>query len=304
MLYAFCEENRVPFRRCGKMVAATDPAEIGELERVFADAHAAGVEVQEIDPAACRDRMRNPRVVAALWSPSSGIVDSHQLMLRLETLAKDRGVLFAYRSAFLRIEDARPGSCRFIFSEEGGEEHTARTRVLINAAGLAAARIARDFLPGEHIAIRPCCGRYFSLASRWTNVWQHLVYPLPDPAGGLGVHLTIDLAGRCRLGPDLDWSRAFDAEPDDQALYRFEESQGLQERFHEAGRRLLPDLQLADLSPDYVGVRPKLFIDAKEHPDFLVKSSQGGAAGHLLGIESPGLTGALALAEDLAASVA
>ncbi|MEK7690354.1 MAG: FAD-dependent oxidoreductase, partial [Bdellovibrionota bacterium] len=148
--------------------------------------------------------------------------------------------------------------------------------------------------------------RYFSLSSRWTGSYSSLLYPVPDPAGGLGVHLTFDLAGKCRLGPDVDWGRRDHADPSDPELYHFEpRDEDEKDAFFKAGARLLPGLLAEDITPDYIGVRPKLFVDGLAHPDFMIRQSIPGRSGdwHLLGIESPGLTAALALAAEFSPKI-
>ena len=298
LLYAFCERHAVPHRRCGKLIIATHPAQLAGLAALAAHAREGGVPIEELPLEAARQRSGNAQAVGAIWSPTTGIVDSHALMTSLEALARDRGVMFCYRSTVDAAEDASGRGCAFAVQGPEGR-YSVRARIFLNAAGLASAQILRLLQPREPVAIRPCRGRYFALSRRWTGSQQHLLYPLPDPAGGLGVHLTFDLNGDCRLGPDVDWSSQ-DRASDDWDLYRFDEDPSLLDRFFEAGKRLLPALERGDLSPGYVGVRPKLFVEGVLHPDFRILRDPPGAAWHLLGIESPGLTAALALAEEIA----
>ncbi len=302
LLYRFCAQHGIPHRRCGKYILATEPAQLAELEHIARYAQSVAVPVYPADISALRQSLGHPGLLAGLWSPCTGIVDSHRLLRSLEGLAAARGALFSYGSQFLAPESCDDRGCRFRVRDGRGELCLIQARRLFNAAGLASAQIASQFLPGAGLAIRPCRGRYFALSSRYTGRFSSLLYPLPDPAGGLGVHLTQDLSGRCRLGPDVDWSLA--ALPaDDPALYAFPRDDAeaeLRRRFLTAGRRLLPDLQAADLCPDYVGVRPKLFVAGAAHPDFWVDSGPHPTVWHLLGIESPGLTAALALADELA----
>ncbi len=299
LLYDFCQRHDVEHRRCGKHIVAVDNAQLPELARIADYARSVGVPLEETSAAQLREKLQHPGIIAGLWSPSTGIVDSHSLMKRLESAAEARGAILSYGTTFLAPESVTPDHCSFAARDGNGELCHIRAGRLYNAAGLSAARIAASFAPQAGYAIRPCRGRYFALSGRYTGSYSSLLYPLPDPAGGLGVHLTLDLSGRCRLGPDVDWSMA-DSSADDPALYAFDDGQDqLRQRFLVAGRRLLPTLREDELSPDYVGVRPKLFIDETAHPDFAIHAAPTDSVWHLLGIESPGLTAALAIAEDL-----
>lgn len=299
LLYEFCARYDVEHRRCGKHIVAVESAQLPELARIADYARSVGVPLEEVSASKLRDQLQHSGIIAGLWSPTTGIVDSHSLMKRLEATAEARGAIFSYGTTFLAPESVSDDHCSFGARDGNGELCHIRARRLYNAGGLSAARIAASFAPGAGYAIRPCRGRYFALSGRYTGSYSSLLYPLPDPAGGLGVHLTLDLSGRCRLGPDVDWSMA-DCGTDDPALYAFDDSQDqLRQRFFVAGRRLLPTLREDELSPDYVGVRPKLFIGAQAHPDFAIHAAPAASVWHLLGIESPGLTAALAIAEDL-----
>lgn len=304
LLYAFCKQHDVGFRNCGKYIVATDEAQLPALERLGAHATQHDVPIADVPAATLRHAVQNPQAIAGLWSPTTGIVDSHALMQRLAARAQDRGVIFNYATAFVGLEKVDGSGTTFDVRDGNGETFGVRARCFLNAAGLGATALASRFAPDGGFATRPCRGRYFALARRFTHRYAALLYPLPDPAGGLGVHLTLDMSGRCRLGPDVDWSQQ-GATPDDPALYQFDlDTVALQERFWRAGQRLLPDLQPDDLCPDYVGVRAKLFIDGVAHPDFHIVRSHADSAWHFLGIESPGLTAALAIAEAVAADVA
>jgi L-2-hydroxyglutarate oxidase LhgO len=299
LLYDFCEQHSIEHRRCGKYIVALQDAQLPELARIADYARSVGVPVEEVAAPRLRTQLQHPGILAGLWSPSTGIVDSHSLMKRIEAAAEARGAILSYGTSFLAPESVSADHCSFTARDGNGELCRVRARRLYNSAGLSAARIAAAFAPQAGFAIRPCRGRYFALASRFTGAYGSLLYPLPDPAGGLGVHLTLDLSGRCRLGPDVDWSMA-DRDTDDPTLYAFgDEKDQLQQRFLVAGQRLLPTLRGDDLSPDYVGVRPKLFIGEQAHPDFAIQAAPTDSVWHLLGIESPGLTAALAIAEDL-----
>lgn len=304
LLYDFCTAHDIEHRICGKHIVAVEPAQLPELVRIAQHARQHDVPMYDLAAVPLREKLRNPHIMAGLWSPRTGIVDSHGVMKRLAGNAESRGAILSYGSTFHATLFVDGRGCAFSAQDASGEIVTIRTQRLYNAAGLAAARLATQFLPDAGFSIRPCRGRYFALSSRFTGAYDSLLYPLPDPAGGLGVHLTLDLSGRCRLGPDVDWSFA-QSVPDDPSLYRFaDDDAALAEKFLIAGQRLLPDLRAEDLSPDYIGVRPKLFIADQAHPDFLIRSSHNEAVWHLLGIESPGLTSALAIADELSETAA
>ncbi|MBS1982616.1 MAG: NAD(P)/FAD-dependent oxidoreductase [Bdellovibrionales bacterium] len=298
LLYAFCNAYHVPHRQCGKWIVSTHEDQSPALDKLLQAATTVGVALEERSAFSAQTELANPQIKRALWSSSTGIVDSHSLMLRLEAIASQQGVLFQYGTEVQAIDFNDEGSPFVLVARTVRDETLAiRARCLINSAGLSAARIANAWPALRGMEIRPCRGRYYSLSSRFGGRYSSLVYPLPDPRGGLGVHLTLDLNGRCRLGPDVDWEGCEGKAPDDSDLLRFgQEEPALRESFLRAGRALIPDLELTDLQPDYIGVRPKLFVAAKLQRDFAVVNGGHGDI-HLLGIESPGLTSALALAK-------
>jgi 2-hydroxyglutarate dehydrogenase len=301
LLYDFCREHQVPIMNCGKYVVASDDSHIPKLKSIRETAAANGVELEWLESAEATRRV-GLELRAALWSPTSGIVDSHVLMERLAHLTESRGGMVLYKHAFHELESVTDTEVSFIARTGDGESMRIRCRRFVNAAGLASARIAEQFRAlagrGDSWQIKPCRGRYFTLASEWTGRYKFLIYPVPDPRGGLGTHLTIDLGLRGRLGPDVDWSRQ--EEPADLwDLYRFDDNvEELRDQFFEAGSKFLPGLKREHLEPDYVGVRAKLFKNGVAHPEFVIDDlGSHGLHTHLLGIESPGVTSSLALAD-------
>jgi len=288
LLYQFCQEHHISYQRCGKFVIATED-QVEELEKLFSNGQKNGVSLRrlrldkEIPGLADRE---------AIESPDSGIIDSHQLMLKLEALSHAAGVMFAYSHFLKKINEE---ACLLT---NGEEELLIVPQVMINTAGLGAAGVLQQVWSESPYQIKPCRGRYFSLKSRFEGRYQKLLYPMPDPRGGLGIHLTFDLSGRCRLGPDVDWALA-EENPQDMGLYHFsKEDEKVKVDFWKSGQRLIPDLKLEDLDPDYIGIRCKLFKDGVAHPEYEIVERRGSFYSlHLLGIESPGLTSALALAE-------
>jgi L-2-hydroxyglutarate oxidase LhgO len=288
LLYAYCRERGLPHANCGKLIVATDEEEAGKLLSIQARAAANGVpdlrlltraETLTMEPAlAC---------TAALHSPSTGIIDSHAYMLSLQGDAENASAIFVFHSPVLSGRATGNG----IEIEVGGAEPMRlRARTLVNSAGLHAPRLARaiqgmpaGMIPGSYYAK----GNYFTLTGK--NPFSRLIYPVPVP-GGLGTHLTIDLGGQARFGPDVEWVEeiAYEVDPD--------RARG----FYAAIRRYWPDLKDGALAPGYSGIRPKTVPPGAPAQDFVIQGpAEHGVPGlvHLFGIESPGLTASLALAE-------
>ena len=288
MLYAFCAEHGVAHRNCGKLIVATDAAEVEKLAGIRAGAAANGVDdLRLLTPAQARDMEPALACTAALLSPSTGIVDSHAYMLALQGAAEAAGALFAFHAPVTGGQAAGDG----VELEVGGAEPMRlAARLVVNAAGLHAPAVARRLrgMPAQLVPTQYYAkGNYFVLAGR--NPFGRLIYPVPVP-GGLGVHLTIDLAGQARFGPDVEWVPAPDYGVDP----------GRADSFYAAIRRYWPALPDGALQPGYAGVRPKIVPPAVAKQDFVVQGPAAhGVAGliNLFGIESPGLTAAIALAE-------
>ncbi len=287
-LYAFCERHHVAHRRCGKLIVATAPAQEENLAALESQSLQNGVD--DLRPlTAAQAKALEPRLSAraALLSPSTGIVDSHGLMLALLGDAEAHGAALALKSPLLRAEARGDG---FLLEVGGGEPMRLACGILINSAGLHAAKVAAaiDGLAARHVpALRYARGNYFALAGR--APFSRLVYPLPEP-GGLGVHLTLDLGGQARFGPDVEWVETIDYSVDPRRA----------DAFYAEVRKYWPQLPDGALQPAYAGIRPKLAGPDEPAADFLVQSAaMHGVAGlvNLFGIESPGLTACLALAE-------
>jgi L-2-hydroxyglutarate oxidase LhgO len=282
-LYAYCHERGIAHRRCGKLIVAADEDQSAALEGIAGKAVINGVDdLLFFSRAQALRAEPELRCAAALYSPSTGIIDSHAYMLSLQGDAERHGAVFVFNTSFSRA-----------FVEEKGillhvQEGQWIARNLINCAGLSAPLVAAsiDGLSASHVPeARYAKGNYF--ACRQRVPFSHLIYPVPEVAG-LGVHLTFDLAGRARFGPDVEWVDAPDYTVD---IARAE-------RFYAAIRRYWPALRDGALSADYAGVRPKLA--GNENGDFRIDDVRvHGVPGliNLLGIESPGLTASLALAE-------
>ena len=289
LLYEYCAAHGVPHKRCGKLIVAADEAQLGELRRIQAHAHANGVtDVVWFTQAQALALEPQLRCVAALYSPSTGIIDSHALMLAYLGEAEDHGAMLALKSPLLGGEITEDGIILH------AAEMTVKAGVVVNSAGLRAPSVAKsmegypaELVPRELYAK----GNYYTLTRR--SPFSRLVYPIPEP-GGLGVHVTLDLAGQARFGPDVEWIERIGLKED------YSVNPRRAERFYAAIRRYWPGLPDGALAPGYAGIRPKTAGPGEPAPDFEIQGPrEHGVPGlvHLFGIESPGLTASLALAD-------
>ena len=287
-LYAYCQSRGIAHSRVGKLLVATEDAEVATLERLLQRARQNGVddlcwlgasEAQSMEPAL--------RCVAAILSPSTGIIDSHALMLAYRGELEDAGGMIAFGARVVGGEVTAAG-IRLSVEQDGPMDLLCKT--VVNCAGLGAQPIAASIdgvppasIPPLHFAK----GNYFGLSGR--APFQHLIYPMPG-GGGAGVHLTLDMAGRARFGPDVEWVSRIDYAVDPRRA----------DSFYAAIRRYWPALPDDALVPDYSGVRPKLYDNPNGDADFVIQSEEAhGVPGlvNLYGIESPGLTSSLAIAD-------
>jgi L-2-hydroxyglutarate oxidase LhgO len=289
-LYELAGSHGVPHRKCGKLVVAAQAGEIARLQAIHAQAVANGVEgvaiisaqeAQKLEPAlSC---------VAAMISPETGVVDSHRFMLALRGDLEDHGGAIAFNTPIERLERSQ-GEWRARFG--GSDPQSIAVDAVVNCAGLGAQRLARATAgyPCERIPrLVLAKGNYFNYSGR--PAFSRLIYPVPVP-GGLGVHVTLDLAGRMRFGPDVEW---IESENYDVASERAQS-------FYASIRKYWPTLPDNSLAPDYAGIRPKLSGPGEPALDFMVEGpAQHGLAGlvNMFGIESPGLTCALSLAAEV-----
>ena len=289
-LYPYLERRGIAHRRCGKLIVATDTAQIAGLEKLQAQARANGVaDLHMLEAREARALEPQLSCVAALESPSTGIIDSHAYMLALLGEAEDHGAAVAFRSPVVAGRLQADG----IELEVGGAEPMRLlARTVVNSAGLYAQDVARGLegFPAERVPPTYYCkGNYFSLSGR--SPFGRLVYPAPESAG-LGVHLTLDMAGQARFGPDVEWIERIDYDVDP----------GRSRVFYDAIRRYWPALKDGSLQPAYCGIRPKIQARAEPSRDFLIEGpAEHGVAGlvNLFGVESPGLTASLAIADHV-----
>jgi L-2-hydroxyglutarate oxidase LhgO len=293
-LYAYCEERAVPYRRCGKLVVATSDSQLPKLAAIHAQAHANGcTEVSWLDRPAAVSLEPSLSCVAALSSPDTGIIDSHAYMLALQGDAENACALFAMDSALVSGKTTGSGIVLQVRAGDGAEtELLAGT--LVNCGGLWAPRVASSLNGLDQAHTPQACfakGNYYSLAAK--APFSRLIYPVPEP-GGLGVHLTLDLGGQARFGPDVEWLD----EPQGDIDYTVDPRRA--DSFYREIRAYWPDLADGALQPAYAGVRPKIAPPGAAAADFLFSSHGNPHYLGLYGIESPGLTASLAIATHAA----
>lgn len=286
-LYRYCDLRNVPYRMCGKLLVAVDEAQRGVLDSLAAKAWNNGVDdLRALSRTEALSLEPQLECIAALLSPVTGIIDSHQLMLGYLADAEESGALLALRTPVLRAERQTGG---WRIATGGREPAEISARWVVNAAGLRASEVALSFGLGAE-CVPPTWlakGNYFTLSGGHPP-FSRLIYPLPE-AGGLGIHVTLDLGGRIRFGPDVEWIDTIDYSVDPARA----------SRFYPAIRRYYPALADGALEPGYSGIRPRLTRDPKVEADFVIatETSHGGPGlVCLYGIESPGLTASLALA--------
>lgn len=294
MLYAYCSSHGVAHKCCGKIIVAADEAQVDDLAGIAERARRAGVtDLRDLSAAEASELEPNVECVGALLSPSTGLVDSHGLMLAYLGDAEAAGAMLALASPLL---GGRVDGDGIVLDVGGDAPMTVRVSTVVNAAGLWAQEVSRriEGLPPGTI---PGCyyarGIYFTLSG--TQPFSRPVYPVPEP-GGLGCHYTVDLGGQGKFGPDVEWIDEID--------YTVNEERG--ERFYDAIRRYWPGLPDGALQPGYAGVRPKLHGRGGPATDFMIHGPEiHGISGlvNLYGIESPGLTSSLAIAEQVRRTV-
>lgn len=294
LLYSYCESRAIPHRRVGKWVVASSEAQLDALEKIAFRAQANGCEeVSLIEGGYARKLEPQLRCVAALASPCTGIVDSHALMTALlgdfENAGGTLAVCSSVKSGAIEADSISLQIC-------GQESTSIKATYVVNAAGLSAPVVAGSIagFPQELVPSRCYAkGSYFTLSGR--SPFQRLIYPVPE-AGGLGVHLTLDLQGQARFGPDVEWIDVPEYSVDSGKIYKF----------YEAITSYWPECDFGKLQPGYSGVRPKLGTRVAFADDFVIQSSDvHGVPGlvNLFGIESPGLTSCLSIAEEVASRV-
>ncbi|MFC2096571.1 NAD(P)/FAD-dependent oxidoreductase [Bacteroidota bacterium] len=293
LLYDFCRKYDVPYNNCGKLIVATSDDEVQLLEDLKQKAFNNGVndirflsndELKELEP--------NIKCIAALLSPSTGIVDSHSLMKQFETNATNNGVQLVYGADVVKINRIEDGY-EISLNDADGQKYSYRTKKIINCAGLESDKISDMVgLEDESLKIIFCKGNYFRVNPPKNKLVNRLVYPVPNPnMEGIGIHVTIDIGGGVKLGPDVEWMN--------ENTYDYSVNKLQHKAFFESAKKFLPFLDYEDLAPDMAGIRPKIQKPGEPIRDFYIQEeSEKGFPGfvNLIGIESPGLTSSLAIA--------
>ncbi|MDF1585985.1 NAD(P)/FAD-dependent oxidoreductase [Marinimicrococcus flavescens] len=290
-LYRYCAARGVPHKRCGKLIVATSEEQLATLEKIRANAARIGMpDLEAWSAARAMELEPSLSCTGALWSPTTGIIDSHGLMLAYQGDAERHGAMLAFNAPLERARVTDEG----IALEVGGDEPMSlMADMVVNSAGLHAPALARriEGLPGETVpGAFYCKGNYYTLPGR--SPFSRLIYPVPEQAG-LGVHVTVDMGGQCRFGPDTEWVGELNYDVDPRRA----------DVFYEEVRKYWPALKDGVLEPGYSGIRPKITPQGAPAADFVISGpDEHGVAGlvNLFGIESPGLTASWAVARETA----
>jgi len=292
LLYQFCREHNIPYKQSGKLIVATNDKEACELEKLIDNGKANGVEkLRLLDHEEIKKIEPTVNALAAIHSPLTGIVDTHQLMKRLQNIAQNRGVIFAYGCEVVGI-DKEKELYRVRIADIDGEGLTLSTEILINSAGLYSEKIAK--MAGietikNNYKLYYSKGEYFRVSNKKSGILNHLIYPTPEESS-LGIHTVMDIEGGLKLGPNAYYTDKIDYGVDS----------AKREIFYKSTKRFLPFLELDDLTPDMAGIRAKLQAPGDSERDFVISNErEKGFPGfiNLIGIESPGLTASLAIAK-------
>jgi len=303
LLYAYCRTHQVSTQACGKLIVAADTSQLDDLQAILYKAQNNQVpDIKMISGAQAIALEPQLQCEAAVLSSSTGVVDSHGLMLSLLGGFEDAGGMVAYQSPLLSAKPIGSNAAGgFKLTIGGADGMTIQTKLLINCAGLSAPALAqkieglsKDLIPKAYFAK----GNYFSLSGK--SPFSHLIYPIPEP-GGLGVHLTLDMGGQAKFGPDVEW---LDIDEESQINYTVDQGRG--DSFYAAVRKYWPGLKDGSLQADYSGVRAKIVPPNAPAGDFYFEGPQQhqlNSLFNLYGFESPGLTSCLAIAQHLEAQI-
>jgi L-2-hydroxyglutarate oxidase LhgO len=292
LLYDYCKKYEIPFKNCGKLIVATDDREVAVIEGIKVTSAANGVDLEVLN----RDQIKTlePEIFAikALYSPTTGIIDSHSLMKRLETNTLNNGAQIVYGSEVTGIRKIDQGyEINLLDADKNYYKFT--SGVVINSAGLTSDKISEMAdIRDKNLTIQFCKGEYFRIKPPKNRLVNRLVYPVPlHNLEGIGIHVTIDMGGGVKLGPDVTYL--------DSNVYDYKVTPGKQESFWKSARHFLPFLEFDDLVPEMAGIRPKTQKPGEPVRDFYIREeSERGCRGfiNLIGMESPGLTSCLSIA--------
>lgn len=300
MLYDYCDKFNIPHKKCGKLIVAVNEEEVVTIEGIRQTALRNGVMLETVDKGRIAELEPNIFALKALWSPITGIVDSHSLMKQLETNLILNGGQVVYGSEVTAINKISEGY-RITLLESGASIYNFTSEIVINSAGLYSDKIAEMVgIKDEKLVIRFCKGEYFGIKPPKNRLLNRLIYPIPHKEmEGIGVHVTVDMGGGARLGPDVTFldGRIFD--------YKVDASK--QEAFFNSARKFLPFLEYDDIEPGMAGIRPKIQRKGDPQMDWYIKEeSSRGLPGfiNLIGMESPGLTSCLSISKYVANLIA
>lgn len=293
LMYEYCRKYDVPFKNCGKLIVATTQDEAGVIEGIRETAAGNGVGLIVCEKDRIKELEPNINALKALFSPTTGIVDTHRLMKQYETNAINNGGQIAYKSEVTGIRKI-DGGYEISIKEADGGVYSFSSSVVINSAGLSSDIVSgMAGIKDENLRIWFCKGEYFRVNPPKNRLLNRLVYPVPHHnLEGIGIHVTVDMAGGVKLGPDVTYleSNVYDYKVDPQK----------ESAFYNSARKFLPFLEPGDISPEMAGIRPKIQKKGDPQKDFYIKEeSERGFPGfvNLVGMESPGLTSSLAIAK-------
>ena len=291
LLYEFCAKNNIAHKKIGKLIVATQESELADLEALFKRGLENGVrDLKILSQAEIKALEPNIKAEAAIYSPSTGIIDSHSLMKELAVQFKAQGGQISYNTELIGMDRLKDGY-ELSVKDNSGEILKFFSRIVINSAGLNSDRVAAMIgLRSPDYRLKYCKGDYFRVGNNKAKLINRLIYPVPRKKGaGLGMHATLDLGSGLRLGPDDEYVDEID--------YKVDESK--KKVFYEGAGKFLPFIKLEDITPDTSGIRPKLQGPNEDFRDFIIKDEiESGLPGliNLIGIESPGLTGCFSIA--------
>jgi L-2-hydroxyglutarate oxidase LhgO len=296
LLYDFCRKHDIPFNNCGKLIVATNNEEVNVIETIKETAEGNGVFLEIVEKDTIREMEPEIFALKALLSPTTGIVDSHSLMKQYETNAINNGCQIAYKSEVTGIRKIDQGY-EISITDADGSRYSFTTSTVINSAGLSSDLIAGFAgINDENLKIHFCKGEYFRINPPKNKLIKRLIYPVPHHnMEGIGIHVTIDMGGGVKLGPDVKY---LESNVQD---YRLTPSK--QEAFFKSAKKFLPFLDLDDIAPEMAGIRPKIQKAGEPQKDFyIMEESRRGLPGfiNLIGMESPGLTSSLSIANYVA----
>jgi L-2-hydroxyglutarate oxidase LhgO len=293
LLYEFCERYGIPFRRCGKLIVATSPEEVAIIEEIRETALNNGVDdLTMADREQISEMEPNIHALKAIYSPSTGIIDSHSLMKQFETNTINNGGQVVYGSEVTGIAKIEGG---YEITLKGPDKNIFRftSRIVINSAGLTADKVSEMAgMNDNNLKIQFCKGEYFRIIPPKNRLVSRLIYPVPHRnLEGIGIHVTIDMGGGVKLGPDVNYL--------DSNVYDYTLTKSKQEAFYRSVKKYLPFLEFDDITPEMAGIRPKIQKPGEPQKDFYIMEESGrGYPGfiNLIGMESPGLTSAISIA--------